>query len=87
MYLHGAGERGHDDKRTFKWAVRDIMIHSKTLKEDPIILVPQCPSDRRWVEVNRSSTSHKQTIEPSLPLQLTIKLLDSIIAVNPAVGK
>ncbi len=87
VYLHGAGERGNDNKRTFKWAVRDIMIHSKALGEDPIILVPQCPSDRRWVEVNWSSTSHKQTVEPSIPLQLTMNLLDSIITTNPSVDK
>ena len=83
IFLHGAGERGSDNKKQLTWGISDIIEHSKKLDEDPIILVPQCPEEFRWVEVNWEDSSHHQSQEVSKPLQIVMNLVDSLIQELP----
>lgn len=79
LFLHGAGERGNDNQKQLSWGVNDIINHSISLGEDPILLAPQCPEGFRWVEVNWQDSSHSQPIEPSKPLKIVMNLVDSLI--------
>ncbi|TNE71621.1 phospholipase [bacterium] len=87
IFLHGSGERGADNKTPLKWGAMDILNHAKRLGEDPILIVPQCPDGRRWVEVDWDLLSHKQPEKPSEPLTLVMHLLDSVLANNPNVDE
>ena len=51
LFLHGAGERGNDNKSQFVNCVQYI---SDNLPEECIIVAPQCPTDQQWVDVGFS---------------------------------
>lgn len=77
LFLHGAGERGDDNEAQ--------LIHPEVLRfvcdeENPCFLVaPQCPKGRKWVEVPWDFEGpHKTPEEPSLPMRLTMELLDAL---------
>lgn len=53
LYLHGSGERGNDNKRQIadvdqSYLIRRI-INDEPLRENFIIVAPQCPGDDKWV--------------------------------------
>lgn len=79
IFLHGAGERGNDNKKQLTWCISDILKNAKELGEDPIILVPQCPEGKRWVEVHWGDSAHTQPQNPSLPLQVVMNRVDDFI--------
>jgi predicted peptidase len=80
LFLHGAGERGTDNEAQLVHPEVLRFIGDDVAAKHPCFLVaPQCPLDRRWVEVPwDSSTPHETPGEPSLPLRLTMEILDSL---------
>ena len=55
ILLHGAGERGDDNKAQLKWG-GSLFSDAKTQKNYPaFVLVPQCPNGKKWVEIDWSS--------------------------------
>jgi len=77
LFLHGAGERGDDNEAQ--------LIHPEVLRfvcdeANPCFLVaPQCPEEQKWVEVPwEFEGPHKTPEEPSLPMRLTMELLDAL---------
>ena len=83
IFLHGAGERGNDNHKQLTYI--DTIFQSRWFQEKypSIILVPQCPEDKRWVEVDWSLPSFKQPEKISVPLGLTLELTDSLIKALP----
>jgi predicted peptidase len=78
LFLHGAGERGTDNQKQLVHGIADFTT-AEAMRDRPCFLVvPQCPSDKRWVEVDWSSASHKMPEKASDPLRLTMALLDSL---------
>lgn len=82
LFLHGAGERGSDNQKQLTYI--DVVFGSDEFqaKNPCYVLAPQCPNELRWVEVDWSADSHLMPNEPSYSMDLTIKLLDKIIAEN-----
>ncbi len=81
IFLHGAGSRGKDNERHlthFRQAAEYIQKHYPC-----VILAPQCPKDKRWVEVDWSLPSHQMPGEPSHPLAMSMHLLDSLVRALP----
>jgi len=77
LFLHGAGERGDDNEAQ--------LVHAQVLRlvADPnrpcFLVAPQCPVGRKWVEVPWDfKTFHETPAEPSLPMRLTMELLDQL---------
>ncbi|NQT17067.1 MAG: phospholipase [Planctomycetes bacterium] len=77
LFLHGAGERGSDNEAQ--------LIHPEVLRfvmdeANPSFLVaPQCPAERKWVEVPwKFKGPHKTPEEPSPAMRLTMELLDAL---------
>ena len=83
LFLHGAGERGNDNESQLNNGVRHFMNDSVRQQYPCIILVPQCPLNARWVEVDWSMPSHKIPSRISVPLNQTFALMDSLIMVLP----
>ncbi len=83
IFLHGADERGNDNEKQ--------LIHGVTLFAQPsiqekfpcFVIAPQCPKGKRWVEVDWRLDKHQQPADPSISLQLTMELIDSIIQQYP----
>jgi len=79
LFLHGAGERGNDNEIQLTYI--DKIFGSKNFrnKYPAFILVPQCPPDKRWVEVDWNLKSHIIPEKMSDPLRLTTALLIATI--------
>jgi predicted peptidase len=77
VFLHGAGERGDDNAAQLKNCVKHFM---KQQSVQPFHLVaPQCPKNRRWVEVDWGAASHATPAQPSEPMGLLLDLLPALL--------
>jgi predicted peptidase len=89
LFLHGAGERGSDNEAQLVHAEVLGLVSDATAARQPCFLVaPQCPAGARWVEVPWSQKKpHHTPAQPSVPMRLTLELLDSLekeFSIDPA---
>lgn len=81
IFFHGAGERGTDNAAQLSYAPRDVFKTDDFQKAHPsFILVPQCPPNDKWVEMDWSLMSGVRPTEPSPPMKLVLKALDAVEA-------
>ncbi len=83
LFLHGAGERGADNARQLLHGVGAFATAENRRKYPCFVVAPQCPVDRRWVEVDWGLPSHTMPKKPSLPLSLAFELTDKLAAELP----
>jgi predicted peptidase len=86
IFLHGAGERGDDNKIQLVHGMKDFLDPERRKNMPCYVVAPQCPTGKKWVEVDWSAASSKMPEQPSDSLGLTIKLVQSMIdtaAVDP----
>ena len=83
LFLHGAGERGTDNEITLNHIDKLFLNEENREKYPCYVLVPQCPKEKRWVEVHWGLDSHSQPEEPSFAMQATSDLLKEIIQAHP----
>ncbi len=83
LFLHGAGERGSDNAAQLIHGAGAFATPENRRKHPCFVVAPQCPLDRRWVEVDWSLPSHTMPKEPSVPLVLTWELVDKLAAELP----
>jgi predicted peptidase len=76
VFLHGAGERGSDNKAQLKHG-REFM-ESVARDYGCFVLAPQCPSGKRWVEVDWSARDHRLPEKPSEPMGRLLELLAAV---------
>ena len=78
VFLHGAGERGDDFHAARSEGVKTLI---QTLEKLGVkqyyILIPQCPKSEKWVESPWSAPDHRMSENPTWPMNLLLKLLDS----------
>lgn len=80
IFLHGAGERGNDNESQLSFAGK-VFSDEKFMKKYPaFVLLPQCPEEYRWVEVDWGLENHKMPESPSQPFVLLIPMIDKIIS-------
>jgi predicted peptidase len=78
LFLHGSGERGNDNKRTLTHIESLLTADSNRLNFPAFVIVPQCDTGYRWIEVDWKANSHLQPTTPSRFLNMTIKLLELV---------
>ena len=86
VFLHGAGERGDDNYRQLKHCVKYFLDDTITGRYPFLLLVPQCPEGKRWVNTDWNLPSHQMESEPTVELQAVMAVVDSLIgcgAVDP----
>lgn len=83
VFLHGAGERGTDNEKQLLHGVKYFMLDSIKEQYKCIIVAPQCPENKRWVEVDWKLQKHIIPENISTPLNLTFLMLDSLIKEYP----
>lgn len=82
IFLHGAGERGNDNKTQLLHGVSHFMTDSIRQKYQFEMLVPQCPESERWVETDWTKPSHVMSPHPSLIMACLFELIDSLIVAD-----
>ncbi|MEK6236498.1 MAG: dienelactone hydrolase family protein [Planctomycetales bacterium] len=85
LFLHGAGERGTDNKRQLKY-FPDQMSKTPWREKYPCFLVaPQCRPGKQWVDVpwgDKKSTPLRD--HPTHQMKVAIGILEEVIQKNPA---
>jgi predicted peptidase len=89
LFLHGAGERGADNEAQLVHAEVLRLVSDEAAAREPCFLVaPQCPPGAKWVEVPwDSKRPHHTPAQPSVPMRLSLELLDSLekeFSIDPA---
>ncbi len=80
LFLHGAGERGDDNERTKLNGVGKIAGYIRERGLKVVMLIPQCPKERQWVDVPWNASAHRMPPEPSAPLRAAMALVDAKVA-------
>ena len=80
VFLHGAGERGHDNERQLLHGARDLLRYSIERQEPMIIVAPQVPLDERWVDVVWDERVHRMPEHPSESMGLLMGLLTELMS-------
>lgn len=78
LFLHGAGERGNDNELQLTYV--DTVFGKEWFrnKYPSFVVLPQCPLEKRWVEVDWKLPTHKQPEHMSEQLQLVMKIIESV---------
>ena len=82
IFLHGAGERGHDNCVQLKHCVRYFLDDTVTTRYPFLLMVPQCPSEKRWVNTDWSLSGHTMDSVPTTELHGVMAVLDSLVDVG-----
>jgi predicted peptidase len=79
IVLHGAGERGEDNKSQLHHG-GSLFLNAKNREKYPTFVVfPQCPNGKRWVEVDWGDPKpHQQPKEPGFSMSLLLELIPSL---------
>jgi predicted peptidase len=78
LFLHGAGERGDDNVAQLKHCTKKFLEPENRDKYPCFVMVPQCPTDKKWVEVDWSADKHDQPEKPDETMQLVLDTLASL---------
>ena len=73
LFLHGAGERGGDNKSQLKHGVIPIIQGAEKLGSPVFLIAPQCPAGRWWSPADPTKTRLSAADEPNA-------LLDTVLA-------
>ncbi len=68
MFLHGAGERGSDNVSQLFHVVPDLVRYIKKHRLKVLLICPQCPEERRWVQTPWDS------LKPTMPKRISPEL-------------
>ena len=82
VFMHGAGERGHDNERQLLHGARDLLRYSIERQEPMIIVAPQVPLDERWVDVVWDERVHRMPEHPSESMGLLMGLLTELMSTS-----
>lgn len=81
LFLHGAGGRGSDNKGQLLdggGPVRRFLTPASQEKFPCFILAPQCPANKRWVDVDWGLPAHTQPPQPTDELRMTMEVLTAL---------
>lgn len=87
LFLHGAGERGTDNKLQLMYLPELMATPENRLRFPCFLIAPQCRPERMWVDVSRDADRSEQPDQPDNPcdqLNVAIRILDEVLAKYPA---
>lgn len=82
IFLHGAGERGNDNRMQLKHCIKYFLEDTITSLYPFLLMVPQCPNDRRWVNTDWSLSEHTMDSVPTAELFGVMTVLDGLVDVG-----
>jgi predicted peptidase len=75
FFMHGAGERGKDNKNQLKHVVMAFAKPENREKFPCFVIAPQCPGDKKWCEVPWDGDAHTMPAQPSEPMRLAMEAI------------
>ena len=78
LFLHGAGERGGDNEAQLRHGLAMLASPELQAKTPVFVVAPQCPTGRKWSEVDWSQLKTALPEQPSVSMSLAMKILDSL---------
>ena len=78
VFFHGAGERGTDNVAQLKHCVATFIKPEVRAKYPCFVLVPQCPQNQKWVDMDWSSQKGEMPKAPSPSMRKTLELTDAL---------
>lgn len=81
IFLHGAGERGSDNESQLKWGADLFLDTLNRAKYPAIVVFPQCPSNDKWAEYSKSSSTDSTgyNYTSDAPIRKSLNLVSSFI--------
>ncbi|MCK5674187.1 MAG: prolyl oligopeptidase family serine peptidase [Spirochaetales bacterium] len=83
LFFHGSGGRGSDNILPVLGSPKDILKITEKFQVPVIIVVPQCPLKFQWSDIPPNADLNRMKKNPTLPMKLTIEMLEEIIAEYP----
>lgn len=78
LFLHGAGERGDDNKLQLLYLPEMMASEHYRQRFECFLLAPQCRSGQKWVDVDFGDTTPAPMAEPSHQLQAVLGMLRQV---------
>ena len=78
LLMHGAGERGTDNAAQLKYGSQLFLKPEARVKFPCFVMMPQCPPEQKWADIDWTSETPKQPEKPSAPMALVLTALDSL---------
>lgn len=78
LFLHGAGERGEENVRQLIHGGRAMADEAMRRRHPAFVVAPQCPTDKKWVEVPWDATTHSMPDDPGETMRHVFELLASL---------
>jgi predicted peptidase len=78
LFLHGAGERGDDNKAQLRHMVPIFAAKENREKFPAFVVAPQCPNGQKWSNVDWGALTSRQTEKPTWPMAQAIALLKEL---------
>jgi len=83
VILHGAGERGTDNRRQLRY-VAPVFLQEKVRRRFPCyVLAPQCPPDLYWVNARYVGHRFVPNATPTWRVSAMLQLIKALQAQNP----
>lgn len=87
FFLHGAGERGNDNEKQLVHGAKLFLVDSIRKNYPAIVVFPQCGENSFWSSVafgldsvtGKRSFEFSATAEPTIAMQLLLKLTDKVL--------
>jgi predicted peptidase len=91
LFLHGAGGRGADNIGQIRDASPNTAAKFALPKHQEkfpcFIVAPQCPPDRKWVDVDWAAASHTMPAKPTDELRMVVEVLEQLRKEFPVDGR
>ncbi|QDU95628.1 carboxylesterase family protein [Lignipirellula cremea] len=78
LFLHGAGERGNDNRKQLMHGLNDFASPENREKYPAFVVAPQCPNGKQWVNAPWSAPAHDMPEKPAADLQRCFDLLAAL---------
>jgi predicted peptidase len=79
IFLHGAGERGDDNKAQLVHGMKEFCKPEWREKFRCYVLAPQCPSGQKWADIDWSTPEVMLPEKISSSLELTFQVVDQML--------
>ena len=78
LLMHGAGERGTDNAAQLKYGSQLFLKPEARAKFPCFVMMPQCPPEQKWADIDWTSETPKQPEKVSAPMALVLSALDGL---------
>ncbi len=78
LFLHGAGERGSDNKKQLVHGMADFASDEIMQKYPCYVVAPQCPAGQQWVDTPWTADAHTMPENPTAAMRLALELIGAL---------